>query len=607
MTLYNPVTGYVLSNWVDNLNYSVGLPTTGTYELVVSGQNAANPSAAYAFEIDKDTFPTTALTLNSEVTGTLVNPGDSASYTFEATPGELVQFNGLEPGSSQYASLVNPSGNQVFGQYLGSNAGPYTLTTPGLYTLVISTNGQNPGAYDFRLLALSSEPKLQVGTTEADLTVTLSSPPSVQVLVVWSTADGSATSGTDYKPASGELLFEPGQTTATIEVQAIDQFTTGSRDFQVVLGGAVGASIVPSSSIGVVTIDASGQGALTGRVFDDLNGSGTLDGNEPGLAGWTVDLLDASNAVIETAQTDSGGAYSFRGLPAGQYTVEDEVPAGYLPSSPPASLSPYSVTLADGQTIGDLNFGNFRAVTISGQVYDDAAGTGTYSPADPGFSGVTIDLLDRDGNVVATTSTDAQGQYAFQGVGAGIDSVRQELPAGAIQTSAARSYALRIASEQDVTGLDFGDFRLVTIEGEVFNDLDGDGSLGAGEPGSPDGRSSSWGAPGASRPPSTRVTTTSGTTSSSLARRWGRWTPRRSCSTPRPATTGTRSASGNSRRTPPGRWTWPPTATTRSTSARTTGATCSSTASSSSTTGASTATATCRGASPSRPGSTASK
>src|SRR5271157_5313779 len=479
--LYNAANGNILNNnWVES-NRAVTLPYTGNYLLAVVGWYASNPSDSYKFEVFDNVDPTTPLALNSEVTGSLANPGDEATYTFTGSIGQQIQFNGLEPGTYQVATLYDPEGNSVFSSYLGqNNAGPYTLTTPGTYSLVLTTNGGSyTGNFDFRLLDLQSETKLQVNTTEADLTVTLLAPPAQQVLVQYATADGTATAaGGAYKPATGLLLFQPGQTTATVEVQALDQFTTGSTFLDVNLSNPVGAgaTIASGGGTGVVTINASGQGTLNGEVYNDLNGNGTLDGGEPGLAGWTIDLLNSAQTVIATTTTDINGDYSFTGLAAGSYTVAEVLQSGYIETAPSAPGT-YAVTIATGQTINYLNFGDFQPVTLSGTVYNDLNGSGTLNSSDPGLSGWTIDLLNGSSQVVQTASTNSQGYYAFNGVGPGSYTVEEVLKGGFVQTSSPANYLEKIANEQNVGGLDFGNFQLATFSGEVYNDLGGSGTF----------------------------------------------------------------------------------------------------------------------------------
>jgi hypothetical protein len=57
-----------------------------------------------------------------------------------------------------------------------------------------------------------------IGTSAAAFTVTLSKPWDQPVTVAYATADGSATSGSDYRAVSGTLTIPAGQTTGTIIV-----------------------------------------------------------------------------------------------------------------------------------------------------------------------------------------------------------------------------------------------------------------------------------------------------------------------------------------------------------------------------------------------------
>jgi hypothetical protein len=76
----------------------------------------------------------------------------------------------------------------------------------------------------------------------------------------------------------------------------------------------------------------------------------------------------------------------------------------------------------------------FFKESIEGTVFFDAAGTGVRTTADPGIEGVVINLLDSQGNVVATTTTDANGHYRFTdqtGIpGTGNFSVQVTVPSG---------------------------------------------------------------------------------------------------------------------------------------------------------------------------------
>jgi len=76
---------------------------------------------------------------------------------------------------------------------------------------------------------------------------------------------------------------------------------------------------------------------------------------------------------------------------------------------------------------------------ISGVVFNDLNQNGVRDRGEPGLAGITVNLLDTGGNVIATTTTDSFGRYSFTdqtGIpGTGNFIVSIVLPSGDIQTS----------------------------------------------------------------------------------------------------------------------------------------------------------------------------
>lgn len=69
--------------------------------------------------------------------------------------------------------------------------------------------------------------------------------------------------------------------------------------------------------------------------------------------------------------------------------------------------------------LGDIAYAAANApIQIGNLVWFDGDHNGTQDPAEPLLPGATINLLDKDGKQVATTRTDAAGEYYFGGVGA---------------------------------------------------------------------------------------------------------------------------------------------------------------------------------------------
>jgi hypothetical protein len=97
-------------------------------------------------------------------------------------------------------------------------------------------------------------------------------------------------------------------------------------------------------------------------VFGDvINPNGMVDPGELGIEGW---LITISGPVNATVATDLAGNFTFTGLPAGDYTVCESSKFPYMfetaPTSGPACPFGvgYAITLADGQVVTGLLFGN---------------------------------------------------------------------------------------------------------------------------------------------------------------------------------------------------------------------------------------------------------
>ena len=170
---------------------------------------------------------------------------------------------------------------------------------------------------------------------------------------------------------------------------------------------------------------------IKGSVYRDDNRSSSRDGSEEGYQGQTVQLLDKDGNVVATTTTAADGSYSFEHLPDGTYSVkvvkdgaltdteQTEDPDGTKDNaSEPITLDP-TQSVKEG-----VNFGYVPDYSISGLVYNDANRNGSHDGSETPYAGVTVNLLDSAGNVVATTTTDANGAYSFTKLPAGYYTVK---------------------------------------------------------------------------------------------------------------------------------------------------------------------------------------
>ena len=219
---------------------------------------------------------------------------------------------------------------------------------------------------------------------------------------------------------------------------------------------------------------------ITGVKFNDLNGNGVKDVGEPGLTNWKIDLFLDGN-LLDTETTNASGTYAFIGLLPGEYEIAERLKNNWIQTMP-AAPGTYAITLNESDVRNDIDFGNFREARIRGRKYEDVNNDGNRQGGEPRLEGWTIELL-KDGNVIATSTTNADGLYDFPDLEPGTYAVREIQQAGWFQTEpvANGTYTETPTSGQNISNRDFGNFRGNTIEVVKFEDLDGDGALSAGD------------------------------------------------------------------------------------------------------------------------------
>ncbi len=240
--------------------------------------------------------------------------------------------------------------------------------------------------------------------------------------------------------------------------------------------------------------------AISDRVWFDLNGNGLWDsGSESGIAGVSVDLLDASLNVIGTAVSAADGTFSFSGVTGGgaNYTTRVSDTGGVLADF--AGTTTWAVArrraesnlTADRDRRSSPSYG-FRATRAIGDtVYFDTNGNGVQDSGEGGIPGVVVQLY-QGGTPLYTTTTDANGHYVFAGLGDGSYVVSVPALTGYAFTGTDADPVLAglqlnatITGGVSYWGADFGFQALVSrsLSGVVWNDTNGNGVLDTGETG----------------------------------------------------------------------------------------------------------------------------
>ena len=176
-----------------------------------------------------------------------------------------------------------------------ANDGSEAITVPSLLTSLARVKVEAVGNVFFDISnvnftvagvnsSLSIDDATVAGTgtpSPATFTVSLSPPNVSTVTVAYQTADGTATGGSDYVPASGTLTFAPGETTKAIAISVNgDALGEAVETFFVNLSNPTNATISDGQGVGRITRDTCGVSATAVR-------DGGFEAGSPWPA-WTV-------------------------------------------------------------------------------------------------------------------------------------------------------------------------------------------------------------------------------------------------------------------------------------------------------------------------------
>jgi hypothetical protein len=146
---------------------------------------------------------------------------------------------------------------------------------------------------------------------------------------------------------------------------------------------------------------------------------------------------------------------------------------------------PHTVTATAGETTEPEPIGYAALTFISGTIWYDVDAAGDRDPSELELEGVVVELLDADGEVIATATTDDSGFFDFTDVPTGVYSVRVDestLPPGLdratfdVDGTLDGSHRLTLTSEGSPDN-DFGYTGTGTIADTVWVDSNRNGTI----------------------------------------------------------------------------------------------------------------------------------
>jgi uncharacterized repeat protein (TIGR01451 family) len=554
--LYNNLNVLVATTTTDaNGNYSFSNLGTGTYTIRVTPPLL--PNSAWA-ETHESTGGTS--NLNDEMTVSVIAGDVSGAHRFGYTIrssgsiGDTLFYDFNENGIQESTEGGIPNVTV----FLYADYDRDGTIDGGVDELLFTTSTNASGRYLFSLLPSGSY-VVKVDTTDPDFpdNVTPTADPDISaasigdtiyfdnngnaaqdvgedgipfvIVNLYSDVDSSGTlNGPDVVIAStstnvdGKYLFtglSAGRYFVDVDETSLPSTdlaitTTDPATVLITLAGSTSATTYLNADAGY---SPAANFAIGNRIWHDVDNDGVQDPGEPGIP--FVDVVITGGTVCATpcrVTTTAEGFWIKTGLTNATYSVsvdttDTDFPRFFIVTT--GTTNPRNATVA-GNDLTNVDFG-FRydpgsgtspTGTISGRMFLDLDGDLAFDVGEARASR-TVNLLDENGHVVASTTTAADGTYSFTGIFIGNYSVQGIDPLGTrysvIFVSGAQAFPnLNIIynnttenvadnmSSVSTDGVhpnllqDFGYKRFLgSIGDSIFWDVDENGTQDLGEPG----------------------------------------------------------------------------------------------------------------------------
>jgi len=437
--------------------------------------------------------------------------GQSVSTTTTTDSNGFYQFTGLRPGTYTVTELTQPADKLDGKDTAGSTGGTAGNEVISNIPLAAGQSSENNNFGEILPATISGSVYCDDdndGVREAGevglsgVTITLTGTDDLGVLI-------NRTTTTDSNGFYQFTGLRPGTYTVTEATQP-DGKLDGKDTAGTPGGGTAGNEVISNITLTPGMVSSNNNfgeilpAKISGYVYEDVGNDGVRNA-EPAIANVTITLTgtdDRGNAVNLTTTTNAAGYYEFANLRPGSYTVNETQPAGFADGKDTAGTTGgtagndviNAIPLAAGQHSQENNFGELKPATseIRGFVYCDDDNDGIKDAGEIGLQGVTVTLTgtnDLGQAVNLTTTTGADGSYAFTGLRAGTYTVTEATQpadkldgkdtAGSLGGSTAVNEVISgivLGTNQVSSNNNFGEILPAKISGYVYEDKGDDGA-----------------------------------------------------------------------------------------------------------------------------------
>jgi Calx-beta domain len=390
-------------------------PTASKIYVVQSALVSDQAAIPTGIQLTADKFFTSEN--SSNLTVTVTRSGDISG----ATSVDYATSNGTATGGTDYTSAsgtlnfaagqltktvtIPILNDQIFEgpaetfSFTLSNTSGASLEAPSVAQITIADNEVKPSIFASSVNATEGNS----GTKIFSVPVTLTNASVDQISINYTTANGSATAGSDYVTNSGVLTFAPGTSTASIDITVNGDNTIESDEtFVVTFTNPLNASNAPSQvTLTIANDDSTIQFGSATYSIAETGGSLTVTVNRAG---------EVSGSSVEYTTTDVSGANNCSVTNGGASSRCDYITTlGTFTFAPGETTKSISIPIVDdayaeGSETFNIAFVNPVGMTTSSPtatitITDDDVTNGTQNPSDIPLQFVRqhyIDFLNRE-------------------------------------------------------------------------------------------------------------------------------------------------------------------------------------------------------------------